>query len=250
MKQRMRLFWRRVTNGGGRLLAAVMVAVLICSCAGGADGSAGRAGVVIDLGDGRVLMQTVELPSDGLSGRDLLAATDLALVEKNGFICRIGDVGCDLADCPCLGAYWSYWHWHDGVWSYAVTGASGYRVSAGDIDAWRWNADDAEPDAVDATLLTDSRRLTPGLPRATATDEGLALQVDFEGDVNNNATVAAVCISPGGDEQRLLLARDTGAYTRILSGATSTGTWQVRYIYEDPDGINGSASWPLLIERP
>ena len=241
---------RRLARMGRQVIATAALLAVICACGGRPAASEGPAAVVVDFGDGRVLMRTAAAPTGGLSGRDLLAATDLAVVEKNGFICRIGDVGCELAECPCLGAYWSYWHWQDGAWAYAVTGAAGYSVARGAVDAWRWNADDAAPTPIDPALVFDPSRLMPALPITTAIPGGLGLQVDFEGDVNNNATAVAVCTAPTGDVQRLPLARQEGSFSGTLAGAASPGTWQVEFTYEDPDGINGSASWPLLFERP
>ena len=188
--------------------------------------------------------------AQGSSGHDLLAASGLELVEKGGFVCRIDDLGCELAECPCMGAYWSYWHWQEGGWVYANTGAGGYRAEAGAVDAWRWNADDAAPAAIEPAALFDANRLAPGVPQAAVAGDGLDLRVDFQGDVNNNARVTVTCVSPQGAAQTATLQRSGDLFSAHLAGEWVPGKWQVRFDYEDPDGISGSTSWPLGLDVP
>jgi hypothetical protein len=222
---------------------------MVCACAQteapAQPLSPGQAAVIIDFGDGRFIVRVAELAQGSATGRDLLLAGGLDLLEKGGFVCRIGDLGCELAECPCMGAYWSYWHWQDGGWSYANTGAGGYRAEAGAVDAWRWNTDDDAPATIEPVMLFDANRLAPGVPQAAVADGVLELKVDFQGDVNNNARVAVEYIPPQGIAQTVVLQRSGGQFGARPTGTWPSGEWQVRFHYEDPDGVNGSTSWPL-----
>ncbi|MGH2536119.1 MAG: hypothetical protein ACRDHL_01855 [Candidatus Promineifilaceae bacterium] len=109
-----------------------------------------RAGVVVSLGDGRVLSRCVSFDAPQVSGQELLAATGLDVaVSQQGLgqlTCQIEGIGCPADDCLCRCrggvdcVYWSYWHLQGDGWVYAQDGASAHAVRPGEVDGWAWAA--------------------------------------------------------------------------------------------------------------
>lgn len=81
----------------------------------------------------------------GITGLALLRATGLPIVTKSygsmgEFVCKIGDVGTEVSDCPAKdGSYWAYYHLaSNGTWTVSNKGASTYRVHDSGMDGWSW----------------------------------------------------------------------------------------------------------------
>lgn len=108
-----------------------------------------RAGLVVDLGNGQVVMTTVSFPETEISGYQLLqrSGLDLAVSSSLGAgvaVCAIEGLGCPASSCFCEmpAYYWGYWYLDNGRWVYAPVGASTSRVRNGDIQGWRWGGGD------------------------------------------------------------------------------------------------------------
>ncbi len=109
-----------------------------------------RAGLVIDFGDGNVVVRIVSFSEDSISGAELLQRSGLdvgLLVNVGGAVavCAVQGVGCAPTPrdcfCQCQGNgchYWSYFHLKDGAWAYAESGSAGSQLHDGDVDAWVW----------------------------------------------------------------------------------------------------------------
>ncbi len=109
-----------------------------------------RAGLVVDFGDGNVVVRVVSFSEDSISGAELLQRSGLdvgLLVNVGGAVavCAVQGVGCAPTPrdcfCQCQGNgchYWSYFHLKDGAWAYAESGSAGSQLHDGDVDAWVW----------------------------------------------------------------------------------------------------------------
>jgi hypothetical protein len=152
-----------------------------------------RAGLVVDLGAGSAVQRCVAFSEDTVTGLDLLARSGLKLQTWGSAVCRVEGQGCDYpvepCFCRCRGtpcAYWSYWHWEQGRWTYSSVGAAAYALQDGDIDGWAWGDGDppaAQPDLA-ACLAEESSASgaatetpIPVLPRAPSGADGAALPV-------------------------------------------------------------------------
>jgi len=100
-------------------------------------------------------------------------------------VCRIEAQGCaypaEPCFCQCRGApcaYWSYWHWQAGRWTYSQVGAASHQVHDGDIEGWAWS--DGQPPSVTpapGTALTSvaaEASEVPGQPRPASPREAPA----------------------------------------------------------------------------
>jgi len=118
-----------------------------------------RAALVVDFGDGRVLVRLVEFAEESIRGVDLLERSGLEVALLPGFgtgtaLCAIEGVGCPPTPqecfCACRGTpchYWSYFQWSDGRWLYSPVGAGDRWLRDGDIDGWVWG-DGRTPPAI------------------------------------------------------------------------------------------------------
>lgn len=108
-----------------------------------------QAALVVDFGDGRVLVRVVSFAEETISGVDLLRRSGLDVAMVSGglgtAICAIEGVGCPPTPqecfCGCRGGtcrYWAYFHLRDGAWVYADRGAADRRLGDGDVDGWVW----------------------------------------------------------------------------------------------------------------
>ncbi|MGC9025301.1 MAG: hypothetical protein ACP5NB_10840, partial [Chloroflexia bacterium] len=108
-----------------------------------------QAALVVDFGDGRVLVRVVSFAEETISGVDLLRRSGLEVAMVSGGIgtavCAIEGVGCPPTPqecfCECRGTpcrYWAYFHLRDGAWVYADRGAADRRLGDGDVDGWVW----------------------------------------------------------------------------------------------------------------
>ena len=102
------------------------------------------ADVVVQFGDGLVVTRRITFTGT-ISGLEALRRTGLALVEKNGAVCRIADTGCAAGqDCfcscplggPCL--YWNYQRWNGSAWVASQQGAAATSVANGAVEGWSW----------------------------------------------------------------------------------------------------------------
>ena len=109
-----------------------------------------RAGLVVAYGDGRVETQCVTF-ADGkewITGQELLylSTLELGMAElpaQGEAVCRIGDTGCEPADCLCRCTlndctYWSNWRARDGKWVYSTSGVTSTVLTDGSVDGWFW----------------------------------------------------------------------------------------------------------------
>ncbi|OQY48138.1 MAG: hypothetical protein B6242_03080 [Anaerolineaceae bacterium 4572_78] len=131
-----------------------------------------HAGVVISFGDETINIDCIDLGEDGTAnGEDVLDSTGLdIIIDYNaglgGFVCKIGDVGCDFPSEPCrcqcenlaqdeTCTYWTYNHLIDGQWQYSQLGITNYMVSAGNVDGWVWGTGDAISGATPPIITFD-----------------------------------------------------------------------------------------------
>lgn len=205
--------------------------------------------ILIQFGDGRYLVKTVEW-TESMTGMELLLATGLpVLATPTGFVCRIASDGCTppAEACPCNGANWGYWYWAENEWKYAPVGASGRLAPNGGIDGWVFGwGKNSPPPAIEPDALFDVERLTPSLPQITWSPDGnLDAQVSFSGDANENATVSAQYRIPGENwsEPPISLARAGNIFSGRLARNLTPGDYETRLTYADPDGVNGSVTW-------
>jgi hypothetical protein len=105
-----------------------------------------QVGLVVHFGDGSSITRCVTFSEPQISGLEVLERSDLDVVTHQSVVCAIEGTGCPAGDCwcQCQGGgsctYWSYWHWVDGAWQFAQTGAGLYQVTGGDIEGWHWGA--------------------------------------------------------------------------------------------------------------
>jgi MYXO-CTERM domain-containing protein len=137
-------------------LLIALIALLLVSTPGQVQ-SPNRAGLVIQLPDGRVETACVEFSETEISGVDLLNRSGLPVILDYGGglgakVCKIGETGCDYPGqdcwCQCQGfacAYWNYWQLRDGQWLYSPLGASVRRLGDGDVDGWAWGDGEGAP---------------------------------------------------------------------------------------------------------
>jgi hypothetical protein len=140
--------------------------------------SGNQAGLVVVLGDGRVITRCVTFEEDAISGLTLLQRAGLSLETSAGAggatICSIAGEGCPASDCfcQCKGApciYWNYFYRDQGgPWTYAALGALGRQVRPGDVDGWVWGDGSSPPPDVDLAAICAADAL-PAQPPATAT---------------------------------------------------------------------------------
>lgn len=86
----------------------------------------------------------VGFSQESISGIEALRLTGLPVVTKTfasqgEYVCKIGDVGTDSADCPAKdGSYWGYWRMTAQGWRHSGIGASSARVRCGSMEGWAW----------------------------------------------------------------------------------------------------------------
>lgn len=104
----------------------------------------GRAELLIDKGDGQVLLRSLPWRA-GMSGQDLLRESGLPTVIQGGAVCAIDGTGCPATDCfcACKGArgcrFWKY-HQGDaaGRWQEAAVGPAEQALPEGALEGWVW----------------------------------------------------------------------------------------------------------------
>lgn len=130
---------------------------------GGATPTAvSQAGLVVQHGDGSLTYAVVAFPEESISGIELLRRSGIAYlsIPFGGLgegVCQIETEGCEVSECRrvvCQSTRSSpYWQYLDqteaAVWRAAPLGASGSRVTDGDVLAWAWAAGTPVLPAVD-----------------------------------------------------------------------------------------------------
>ena len=118
-----------------------------------AQGPPQTADLVVDLNDGRVVVQRIDVADPATTGLHLLQRANLGLVESNGAVCTLAGTGCPAANCFCdPDRYWSYYHGNaSGGWAYSNDGAGQYRVRPGAVEGWQWGG---ERPPISATAAT------------------------------------------------------------------------------------------------
>jgi hypothetical protein len=139
------------------LLAGLLTALLAVALVPAAAQSPRHAALIVDFGDGRVVVRVVAFSGDTISGVELLQQSGLdvaVLVNLGGgaALCAVEGVGCAPTPqecfCQCRGTpcrYWSYFHLQDGAWVYAGMGAANHSLAAGDVDGWVWGDGSTPP---------------------------------------------------------------------------------------------------------
>lgn len=137
---------------GGRLLVTLicLAAGLVISPPVGGQGTANRAGLVIQHGDGTLFSACVAFDAPSISGLELLRRAGVSISQDSSgglgtMICAVDGEGCNYPDenclCQCQGAsctYWQYWHLVEGEWQYSSVGAAGWKVADRSVDGWVW----------------------------------------------------------------------------------------------------------------
>lgn len=81
---------------------------------------------------------------ESISGIEALRLSGLPVVTRTfgsdgEYVCKIGNVGTDAADCPAKdGSYWGYWRMTADGWRHSGIGASAARVRCGSVEGWAW----------------------------------------------------------------------------------------------------------------
>lgn len=133
-----------------------------------------RAGIVVKFSDGRVQTSCVSFQTESISGLDLLQRTGLDVIAQSSggsaAVCKIGGDGCAFPAEPCFckfgggqqGQYWAYWRLNGDGWRYSAQGASGVRVTNGDVDGWAWGTGNVQSGA--APPVTTFDQICPAAP--------------------------------------------------------------------------------------
>ncbi|HEY0604860.1 MAG TPA: hypothetical protein VGD58_18215 [Herpetosiphonaceae bacterium] len=126
-----------------------------------------RAGIVVKFSDGRVQTSCVSFQTESISGLDLLQRTGLDVIAQSSggsaAVCKIGGDGCAFPAEPCFckfgggqqGQYWAYWRLNGDAWRYSGQGASGVRVTNGDVDGWAWGTGNVQSGAAPPVTTFD-----------------------------------------------------------------------------------------------
>jgi hypothetical protein len=183
---------KRLTEWRGRgaphtlLALLVLLAIALAAAAPArAQGGEGRAGLVVQFGDGSVETACVRFAEPEISGIELLERSGLPVVLQSGgvgaAVCKIGPDGCDYPAEGCFckreGArsiYWAFYSLDGDAWTYASLGAANTFVRDGDVHGWAWGLGDsgggAQPPAIalDAICGPAAPTTAPEPARATA----------------------------------------------------------------------------------
>lgn len=104
----------------------------------------GQVALVIQLAEGNLIQECIEITESEFSGADVLSASSLSLEiafdpSMGSMVCGIEGVGCAKDDCFCdMPNYWSYWTLENETWAYAQTGADTLIVANGDVHGWSY----------------------------------------------------------------------------------------------------------------
>jgi hypothetical protein len=144
-----------------------------------------HAALIVDFGDGRVIVRVVAFTGETISGLEILqrSGIDIAVMVNPGggaALCAVEGVGCAPTPqecfCQCRGTpchYWSYFHLQDGGWVYAGMGTADHVLYDGDVDGWVWGDGRTPPplltwEEIWAQGGTAQPTVPPPLPTATS----------------------------------------------------------------------------------
>ena len=218
------------------------------------------AGLVVDYDDGRIDTACVAFPEAQISGLALLDRSGIPYEYGGGFVTKIGDVGCPVADPWCAAPYyWSYWQWDPGAstWQFAATGPAGSVVTDGEIEGWRWedwNLWPAPTPGLTPTLEAicgvpdlipfapvhrgpDADRLVAAMPRASWGDS-IDVLIPFGSDLDGDGTVALDYRILGETEWTTgtVVLRAEGYFTATVP-TTQVASYELRATFADPEWV-------------
>ncbi len=163
------MFSQPIRAARGALLALGLALFLIVSFQFGlASASAQQrtadppnyADVVVDYGDGRLVVRRVSFVSPTISSLQALQLTgiDAAIADFDfgAAVCGIDRVGCSVDDCFCdANQFWGLFRWsdQDGQWIASQVGAGDSVVNPGDVDAWHWGPFESAPPVLPRTFI-------------------------------------------------------------------------------------------------
>lgn len=133
-----------------------------------------RAGLIVQHGNGTMTYAVVAFPEETISGIELLQRSGIEYlsVPFGGLgegVCQIEREGCEATECRrtvCQATrsspYWQYLdQTADRSWRAAPLGASGSKVSDGDVLAWSWSAGPPSLPGLDLPALGTRAGLDP-----------------------------------------------------------------------------------------
>jgi len=220
------------------LLATLALLAIVPIAAASAEGAASsdHVGLVIGFDVDRYIVITVPADEQGITGLGLLQTSGLEMVHDNGLVCKLGIVGCNAPEQPCIcdmPNYWSYWLLDEAGWGHSGRGAGARILSPGDVDGWAWGSRGTAPPEVTVAAVFDTDRIAPRLPVSTAK----GLQIAFQGDQNLNASVSAQAMT-SAEPTMLPVERGNGMFIIGVQGLPA-GRHNVSLSIHDPDGVNG-----------
>jgi hypothetical protein len=139
-----------------------------------------RAGLIVQLKDGRTITRCVSFNEAEISGYDLLRRAKLAViadVSSGGAICKIADTGCNFpaqqcfCECQDLNQtciYWIYYFQANGAWKYSSLGAAMQKVTNGAVNGWVYGVGNASGSALTPPLLTFDQICADGSATTTS----------------------------------------------------------------------------------
>jgi len=139
-----------IAHRGRLLLILLLILGLVRISSPAAAQAPNHAALIVDFGDGRVVVRVVAFTGETISGLELLqqSGLDIAVMVNPGggaALCAVEGVGCAPTPqecfCQCQGtpcSYWSYFHLQDGGWVYAGMGTADHVLRDGDVDGWVW----------------------------------------------------------------------------------------------------------------
>jgi hypothetical protein len=135
------------------LLVILSITLCLSSCINqGQSQQDHQAGLIVQHGDGRLIMKCIHFQEEEITGEELLQLSEIPFTSDvtnpmGSKVCSIDSEGCDFpaekcfCQCGNVGSctYWAYFVLNqEGEWVYSPLGAKGRIVHSGDVDAWAW----------------------------------------------------------------------------------------------------------------
>ena len=192
-----------------------------CDTAQPLAASVHRAGLVVTFGDRPTARFCIEFSEDAISGLQLLQRSgccyEKPIITSSGgqgtAVCSIGGEGSSNPnDCfaSCTGnscAYWAYYHFVNGAWTFSRVGASSYMVRDGDIDGWAWGPGGLSSGAIPAQPGDICPAPTP-VPTAAPTATAAPTQPP---------ALPATAVAPSATNIAVPATVDPGIYSPVAS---------------------------------
>jgi hypothetical protein len=234
-----------------------------------------RVGLVVKFADGSVFTDCIDYTGPGMTGEDVLDASDLPIVKDTSYglgaaICKIGQDGCNYPQkhcfCKCQGAtceYWAYYHLDQqaGEWVYSGMGASWNTVEAGDVEGWAWGSGTAEDSEVEPPLVTFEELCSPPTATPTRTPKPSPPEVEFTADpedivaggcstvhwvVEDANVVAFEGQGVGTDDARYVCPDETHTYELLVLNEAGEFDYEVTVRVSQPTSTPSRAPSPTL----